>query len=212
MLLLLAFRQHRAGYRKVWLYPVPIYPWFQTKKSSGGAYTRQASMREKGLPKPVTAKDARRQPSTRRPTNEKTGASGAAAKPEHRRSNFWVWVERPRLAHTRDRTYDRERDRAAQRERDRAAQREAERQREQRERERERERARARERERERDRTRDRPRDIPTRPRTNVHRSKTDPLRPTTDRTREPLRRPTNELGSRKTVGAVPYTSTRRQT
>jgi hypothetical protein len=155
-LFFLAIRQHRRGYRKVWLYPVPIYPWFQGKNA--GVYAHQSSMRNKELPKPVTAKDAgtRRQPSTRRPNEKAAGAATGAQTTEKRRSAFWVWVERPRLAHTRDRTFDRERERAAERERERERerQRQLDREREQeRERTRERIRAQARERQLERERS-----------------------------------------------------------
>ena len=101
-LLFLALRQHRRGYNKVWLYPVPIYPWFGTATSS----PKRSNTRKTGLPAPVTARDTRRATSTRRPS-EKVADYG---KPEQRKSAFWVWVEKPReaprevpTAHTRDR-------------------------------------------------------------------------------------------------------------
>lgn len=58
----LALREHRRGYRKVWLYPVPLYPWFNKKASApftAMPRTRSGRRGKSGgadLPKPVTAK------------------------------------------------------------------------------------------------------------------------------------------------------------
>ncbi|KAI5124975.1 hypothetical protein M0805_007401 [Coniferiporia weirii] len=103
VLLFLALRQHRKGYKKVWLYPVPVYPWFGGSSGSG-PYMHGSSSRNKGLPAPVTAKDVHRKGSSRRPTGKTADAE--KAKPEYRKSAFWVWVDRPRevpAARTRDR-------------------------------------------------------------------------------------------------------------
>ena len=122
-LLFLALRQHYKGYRKVWLYPVPVYPWFSSGSKSG---PYRNNSRSKTLPAPVTAMASRRKGSTRRPhATGKGAAEDAKAKMvEYRKSAFWVWVERPReplqevpAAHTRDHTRDRERDRNPERRR-----------------------------------------------------------------------------------------------
>lgn len=113
LLLFLAFREHRKGYRKVWIYPVPMYPWFNNTKNGnnlGGGHSRN-----KSLPVPVTAKgQQRRTNSTRRPAGDNNKSYGTSQeKPqvkEYRKSAFWVWVDRPRevpAAHTRDRPSDR---------------------------------------------------------------------------------------------------------
>ena len=93
-LLFLALREHRRGYTKVWLYPAPMYPWFRRK---GNDKSRKA-----GLPAPVTARDGRRKDSGRRPSDKAAGKQPT----EQRRSQFWVWVDKPRempAAYTRDR-------------------------------------------------------------------------------------------------------------
>lgn len=109
LLLFLAFREHRKGYRKVWIYAVPVYPWFNN--NAHGPYSNHHS-RNKSLPVPVTAKNQqRRKDSTRRPAGKSSGT--AQEKPqvkEYRKSAFWVWVDRPRevpAARTRDRPSDR---------------------------------------------------------------------------------------------------------
>jgi len=99
-LLFLALREHRRGYTKVWLYPSPTYPWFGKKDNS--PYKRNNSTRKVGLPAPVTARDGRRKDSGRRPSDKAVGKQPT----ENRRSQFWVWVDKPRHlpeAHTRDR-------------------------------------------------------------------------------------------------------------
>ncbi|KAH8118270.1 hypothetical protein DFH11DRAFT_659405 [Phellopilus nigrolimitatus] len=98
-LLFLALRQHRKGHKKFWLYPVPVYPWFDKRS---GPYMHDS--RKRGLPAPVTAKDSRRKGSTRRPAGKT--ADAPKEKPEYRKSAFWVWVDHPRevpAALTRDR-------------------------------------------------------------------------------------------------------------
>ncbi|THG96314.1 hypothetical protein EW145_g7801 [Phellinidium pouzarii] len=88
----LAYRQHRKGY-KVWLYPVPAYPWFGRRTGSSpymhnSQSQSQSQSRNKGLPIPVTAKDNHRKGSTRRSPAKTVDAE--KAKPEYRKSAFWV--------------------------------------------------------------------------------------------------------------------------
>ncbi|EJD01159.1 uncharacterized protein FOMMEDRAFT_21603 [Fomitiporia mediterranea MF3/22] len=113
-LLFLVLRQHFRGNKKVWMHPVPVYPWFSSRSRS----SPHMNSRNKSLPAPVTAMPSRRKGSTRRPH-----AAADVSKPkmaEYRKSAFWVWVERPRevpAARTRAQTRDRERERDREHER-----------------------------------------------------------------------------------------------
>lgn len=67
MLLVLAVRHHRLGYKQVWTSSVAAYPWFATKSGGG--------QKQKTLPAPVTARRSRSQ--SQRPRNTRAATAPA---------------------------------------------------------------------------------------------------------------------------------------
>jgi len=83
-LLVLALRQHRLGYFRVWMHAVPTYPWFNSKPAKNS--------RNYGLPMPVTQKDSMR----RKGSGGSRRQTDNAEKPGYTKSMFWVWVDKPK--------------------------------------------------------------------------------------------------------------------
>ena len=102
LMLFLSLRQHRMGHRKVWLYPMPLYPWFDREGQKS-----MKSSRKYSLPQPVSARPSQRRSNSRRHAhNEKSAAKSTNNTTQNRMSSFWVWVDKPKSppdVYTRDR-------------------------------------------------------------------------------------------------------------
>lgn len=102
-MLFLSIKQHRMGIRKVWVYPMPLYPWFDRD----GQKSMMKSSRKYSLPQPVSARPSQRRSNSRRHAhNEKSATKSSSNKPQNRMSAFWVWVDKPKSppdVYTRDR-------------------------------------------------------------------------------------------------------------